>query len=124
MTERDRVALKKICGYIRDTLSFIEDVDFEGFMQDKKTISAVAFSVGQVGELVREVSDEAQTKNPQISWKNIRGMRNRIIHDYENVDLVILWRTITTNLPELLAMLEGVLKEDATQDVSPEERSS
>ncbi|MDL2294818.1 DUF86 domain-containing protein, partial [Ruminococcaceae bacterium OttesenSCG-928-D13] len=86
MTGRDRIVIQKIAGYIRDAISFTANFDFESFMRDKKTLSASAFAIGQIGELVRELSDEAQTDNPQIPWKNIRGMRNRIVHDYENID--------------------------------------
>lgn len=121
MIAKDRIVLQKICNYIRDAISFTADIDFYSFMQDRKTMSASAFSIGQIGELVRELSNEAQTNNPQIPWKNIRGMRNRIVHDYENLDLAVLWRTLTTNLPELLIMLEGLLEKEALHDFSPDE---
>lgn len=109
MTGRDEIVLKKIVGYIRDAISFTKDINYEDFMDDKKTISASAFAIGQMGELVRELSNELQAQNSQVPWKNIRGMRNRIIHDYENIDFAILWRTLTVNLPELLNMIEKIL---------------
>lgn len=118
MTGRDRIILQKISGYIRDAISFTAGTDFELFMQDRKTISASAFVLGQIGELARNLSNEAQADNAQIPWKNIRGMRNRIIHDYENIDLAILWRTLTKNLPELLTLLDDILEKEATEDGS------
>lgn len=59
MIAKDRIVLQKICNYIRDAISFTADIDFYSFMQDRKTISASAFSIGQIGELVRELSNEA-----------------------------------------------------------------
>ena len=108
MNDKDKIIIQKIIGYIRDAISFTEGLELEEFMRDKKTISASAFAVGQIGELVQELSDETITNNPGIQWKNIRGMRNRLIHDYENIDFAILWRTLRINLPELLILLDDI----------------
>ena len=65
--------------------------------------------LGQIGELAKLVSDGTQAAAPQIHWKGIRGLRNRIVHDYENVDLAMLWSVITSDLPELLSKIEEIL---------------
>ncbi len=111
---RDRLILQKIGNYIHDVTQYIDGFSFDDFMKDKKTISACAFSVSQIGELENEVSAETQTQYPNIPWKSIRGMRNRIVHDYENVDLSVLWGTITTSLIQLGSEIEALLvaKED------------
>ena len=84
-------------------------------MNDKKTITACAFSVTQIGELVKEISDETIEKYNKIPWNSIKGMRNRIVHDYENVDLSVLWGTIHESLPQLKDELEDIiLKETDT----------
>lgn len=106
---RDRVILQKISGYINDVAQYIEGLSFEDFMSDKKTIAACAFSVSQIGELANEVSAKTQTQYTNIPWKSIRGMRNRIVHDYENVDLTVLWGTITESLIKLSSEIEALL---------------
>jgi len=70
---------------------------------------ACAFSVSQIGELVKEISDETLEENKNIPWSSIRGMRNRIVHDYENVNLSVLWTTIKENLPDLKQELKNIL---------------
>ena len=84
----------------------------EEFLEDKKTMTACAFSVSQIGELAKEISDETQNKYKDIPWSAIKGMRNKIVHDYENVDLAVLWGTIEESLPELKVNLAKVLLEN------------
>ncbi|MDD3270183.1 MAG: DUF86 domain-containing protein [Syntrophomonadaceae bacterium] len=109
MTGKDRIILQKISTYIDDVVQYVDGFSFEGFMADKKTLSACAFSVSQIGELVKEISEDTQDQHDYIPWKSIRGMRNRIVHNYENIDLVVLWGTVTNSLPELAKQINGVL---------------
>ena len=109
MTSKDRIILQKASSYIGDVAQYIHGLSFEQFMTDKKTISACAFSVSQIGELAKEISEDTQEKHDYIPWKSIRGMRNKIVHDYENIDLTVLWGTITKSLPELAKHIDSVL---------------
>jgi uncharacterized protein with HEPN domain len=110
MSAKDKIVIQKIINYIKEAILFTKDLDFDAFMNDAKTMLATAFIIGQIGELVRVLSEETQMANPQIPWINIRGMRNRIIHDYDNVDMKIMWRTVIVNMPELLKQLEELLR--------------
>jgi len=109
MTSKDRIILQKISGYIDDVVQYIHGLSFEQFMTDKKTISACAFSVSQIGELAKDISLSTQEEYSCIPWKSIRGMRNKIVHDYENIDFAVLWGTITKSLPELLKQIDEIL---------------
>jgi len=102
MTDKDRIVFRKLERYIQEIFIFTRGLSFEEFMNDRKTITATAFDIGQIGELVNEISEETKAKNMGIPWASIRGMRNKIIHDYENVDLAVLWGTIMHSLPKLL----------------------
>ena len=64
-----------------------------------------------IGEAARRVSKSAREKYPEIPWPDIVGMRSRLIHAYDTVDLNLLWQTVATDLPELIAVLEEILKE-------------
>ena len=110
MKDKDIRILNKILTYIDEIESFSSGLDSEVFMQDRKTTSACAFGILQIGELAKELSDDIQNRNPAIPWKGIRGMRNRIAHDYESVDYSILWDTVQTSLPELKIQLTELLK--------------
>lgn len=109
MKSKDRIIIQKIINYIDDIENFIYEMEGKMFFSDKKTITACAFSVSQIGELVKEITDETIQKYNNIPWNSIKGMRNRIVHDYENVDLSVLWRTIKESLPDLKNKLKDII---------------
>lgn len=109
MTSKDKIILQKISGYINDVNQYIHGLSFKQFMADKKTISACAFTVSQIGEISKDISLETQEEYDFIPWKSIRGMRNKIIHDYENIDFAVLWGTITKSLPDLLKQIDEII---------------
>lgn len=109
MKSKDRIIIQKIIGYINDIEKYVYGLEAKDFLDDKKTITACAFSVSQIGELVKEVDSETINKYTNIPWNSIRGMRNRIVHDYENVDLSVLWGTIKESLPELKDKLKDII---------------
>jgi uncharacterized protein with HEPN domain len=63
-----------------------------------------------VGEAARRVSEETQTRHPQIPWPQVISTRNRLVHGYDFVDHDILWETITDDLPALIAQLEQIIQ--------------
>jgi len=109
MKSKDRIIIQKIIGYIDDVENYIEGVEAKDFLDDKKTITACAFTVSQIGELVKEITDDTIDKYTNIPWNSIKGMRNRIVHDYENVDLSVLWGTIKESLPSLKEELKDII---------------
>lgn len=109
MKSKDRIIIQKIIVYIDDVEKYTEGLEARDFLDDKKTITACAFTVSQIGELVKEITDETTEKYKEIPWNSIRGMRNRIVHDYENVDLSVLWGTIKESLPNLKIQLKDII---------------
>ena len=109
MKSKDRIIIQKIIGYIDDVEQYIKGLEAKDFLDDKKTITACAFTVSQIGEIVKEIENETMEKYPNIPWNSIKGMRNRIVHDYENVDLSVLWATIKESLPELKEKLKEII---------------
>ena len=110
MNARDKVILSKITKYIQDVFAYTSGMDFQQFMADAKTTAATAFAIGQMGELANSISDELRMAHADIPWKGLRGMRNKIIHDYENVDFTMLWQTIIEDLPNLHEQLQRLLQ--------------
>lgn len=112
MKSKDRIIIQKIIEYIDDVEKYVYGLEAKDFLDDKKTITACAFTVSQIGEIVKEITDETINKYTYIPWKSIKGMRNKIVHDYDNVDLSVLWGTIKNSLPQLKEELkEIILKE-------------
>ena len=77
----------------------------------EKPLSPQPFCLGQIGELANQVSNETQADNSDIPWKSMIGLRNRIVHNYDNVNHTILWATISDDLPELRKRIEQILKQ-------------
>ena len=109
MKSRDRIIIQKIIGYIEDIEIYVGNMQAKDFLTDKKTITACAFTVSQIGEITKEIEEETIKKYSTIPWNSIKGMRNRIVHDYENVDLSVLWGTIKESLPDLKEKLKDIL---------------
>ncbi len=98
-----------------DACGFVDGMDKEEFLQDKRTQQAVIMSLIIIGEAVTKVMEShagfAQA-HAQVPWRNMRGMRNRIAHGYFDIDLDVVWETVRTALPTLLEQLSEV-RQDA-----------
>lgn len=113
MNEDSRLAdyLRQIIESSRDAVSFTSGMDRESFLADLRTQRAVVMSLMIVGEAAaRVISDHADfaEAHPDIPWRSIRGMRNRIAHGYFDVDLVVVWQTVEVELPTLIDRLEAL----------------
>lgn len=109
MTVRSRKALDKIAGHCEKTISYTTHLTREQFIADSKTMEATAFNLSQIGELVRYVDDALQNEAPHINWAAMRGLRNRIVHDYDSVNAAVIWATIQNDLPKLVKDIRALL---------------
>ena len=102
-----------------DACSFFEGLNQTDFLDDKRTQSAVVMSLIVIGEAATKVMDqfpEFAAKNSEISWRSMRGMRNRITHGYFDINLEVVWDTIQTALPTLLLQLPDLIKSAEQSD--------
>ena len=108
MDSNDRSVLKTICDRINSVMFYCEGCrDLDDFESNKMRVEAVVFNFLQIGELAKsKLSDEAKELMPDIPWHMIYGMRNRIVHGYEGVDLSIVWDTVKKDFPNLKEKLE------------------
>ena len=67
-----------------------------------------------VGQAARNVSDEVQAANPDIPWCEMIGMRNVVVHDYADVDLGLVWKTVREDLPGVIERLNAILTQSST----------
>jgi len=113
MKDKDSLILMKIIQYtdeISGTLLRF-NLDLTMFKNDYVVKNAIAMCVLQIGELVVNLSDEIKIKHTQMPWRDIVGMRNRVVHTYNNIDTEILWSIATVNIPELKAYCNIILME-------------
>lgn len=97
------IDLIRACNLI---IQFCKNIDKETFLTDEKTQSSVLYQVVIIGEAVNRLSPDFIQSYPQIPFNAIRGMRNRVVHEYKEVDVDILWEVTQTNIPELLSQFE------------------
>ena len=92
--------------------NFIDGLDFNQFKVDDKTSSAVIRKFEIIGEATKNIPEIIRKQHPQIPWKDIAGMRDKLIHAYSEVDLKLVWTTIHQRLPKLKSTIEKLLEED------------
>lgn len=113
MYDKDRAIVEKIIKYCLDVDFLMKKYqsDFQTYRTDISFQYACNMCIIQIGELVGRLSDEFLEEHAQIPWRAIRGMRNLHAHDYERVDLSIVWNTLTEDIPDLLKQLKMLLHE-------------
>jgi uncharacterized protein with HEPN domain len=111
MNDRDREVISKMIKYCNDIELLMEkyNSDFEAYKTDISFQYSCNMCIIQIGELVSRLSEDFMETNSQIPWYAIKGMRNLHAHDYERVDLNIVWNTLTEEIPELLNKLDVIL---------------
>jgi len=105
--------------YFRDILdgiieieAFVKGLDYSNFKTDRKTILAVIRDIEVIGEAAKNISRVIRKKYPEIPWKDIVGMRDKLIHGYFGIDLEILWETIQKDLPQLKIHILKLIEEE------------
>lgn len=86
-------------------LSFTQGLDKQAFIDDEKTQSSVLYQLVIIGEAVNRLSDTFKNQYSQIPFNEIRGMRNRVVHEYKEVDCDIIWEAIKNDIPLLLKII-------------------
>ena len=102
----DLEIVEKIISSSEKIVSYVKDLDYDSFSKNEITVEACAFNLGQIGEFANRLTEEFQNTHLNIPWKSIYGMRNRIIHDYDGVNLKVVWETISDDLPQLIEELK------------------
>jgi uncharacterized protein with HEPN domain len=85
---------------------------FQEFQNDEKTVDAVVRNFEIIGEAAGRLPAEFRAAQPDMDWQRLRGFRNRIVHDYFGVDVAIVWKIIESYLPELVATVENIHRQD------------
>ena len=102
---RNNIIVEKLAAYSVKVIGYCEGLDHEQFASDTKLVEACVFNLSQMGELANRVDEGFAREHPEIPWRLLYGLRNRIVHDYEGVNLQLIWEIIQEDLPELLVSL-------------------
>lgn len=98
---KDEIIARKLADYAEKILRYCDGVDYDQFSADSKLAEACVFNLSQMGELANRVDEAYAQAHPEIPWRYIYGLRNRIVHDYEGVNLLLIWQIIRDDLPAL-----------------------
>ncbi|MEC4806633.1 MAG: DUF86 domain-containing protein [Jaaginema sp. PMC 1079.18] len=115
MKSRDRASLLDIAQAGELVLEFVAGMDDAEFSRDRKTQSAVLYQIAILGEAVKRLSPEFRQQYPDIPWTAMAGMRDKLIHDYEGVDIKRVWFTVQSSIPELLNLIQPLLNTEDNQ---------
>ena len=106
----DRVYLQHIRDARQDIATYCGS-DHGAFLDDRMRQDATLRKLEVIGQAVKNLSEDAKSRQPEIPWKQIAGMRDKVIHDYFGVNLEIVWAVVQKELPKLRVAVEGLLKD-------------
>lgn len=101
--------INKIIKCIDKIIDFTKGIDYDRFISDSLVQDACFLNLMQIGENVSKIDDEYMKMHNEIKWKEMRGLRNRIVHDYDGVNINIAWDTIKNDLPALKEQLIKIM---------------
>jgi len=110
---------REYLDYLQDMLEnaklaigFTAGMNYETFTKDNKTVYAVIRAVEIIGEAASNVPTEIRSKYPSLPWRDIRGMRSKLVHQYFGINMEVVWQTIQEDLPFIVKELKEILKQE------------
>ena len=106
---RNDIIVQKLIAYADKIINYCESCDYEQFISDTKLVEACVFNLSQMGELANRIDEDFAAAHPEVPWRHIYGLRNRIVHDYEGVNLQLIWQIIADDRESLKESLTNIL---------------
>ncbi|NLB50155.1 MAG: DUF86 domain-containing protein [Clostridiaceae bacterium] len=94
---------------IDSIFDYTQNIEYAEFKRNDMMVEACVFNLSQIGELVNKLEKTFLTRHQDIPWFKVRGLRNRIVHDYEGVNLILIWEIIENDLSSLKEQLLELL---------------
>ncbi len=101
--------VRDIMDAITNIESYIQEMTFEDFQKDGRTVNAVVWNIHVIGEASKNIPSSVRSKYLSIHWKDMAAIRDRIVHFYFGIDHEIVWKVITANLPMIKPHIERML---------------
>lgn len=107
---RDETYLLDILQSAKIINDYAANKSLEDFVKDIQCQDAMIRRFELIGEAAGRVTEDKQEKHPELPWKEMKGLRNFLIHEYDDIDLEIIWKTATKDIPTLITSLDLILK--------------
>jgi len=108
MTKDNSIYLDHIIASLDKISEYIKDQDLKTFLNSEEKQDAIIRKLEIIGEATKKISKDLKNNNPKIPWKDMAGMRDKLIHDYFDVDLSIVWETAIHDVPALKKLLSAL----------------
>jgi uncharacterized protein with HEPN domain len=112
-------SLRDMAIAARRALGYIENVSKSDFEQDLEKQDSITYRILVLGEASKRLSAEFRESYSDIPWRQIAGMRNMLVHEYDQIDLEVLWDVLQNNIPNLLERLDEILNQIDSIDSLP-----
>ncbi len=109
MLRTDKVRIRHILDASKEAVEFAKGRSRTDLDSDRKLSLSLVRLLEIIGEAARGLSEEFRVQHPELPWKKMTGMRDRLIHGYYDVNLDVVWETVTEDLPGLIGKLESLL---------------
>jgi uncharacterized protein with HEPN domain len=112
ISQRRRDHLRHMLAAAREVIEFVDGLNREAFMADRRTQQAVIMNlliIGEAAAKILEADPEFAGSHSSVPWRNMRGMRNRMIHGYFETNFDLVWETVSVEIPPLIVRLSGML---------------
>ena len=104
---KNRALIQKIIKHAEKIVKYCESISNQSdFFSNPMLVESCVFNLIQIGEFANKLDTEFVEKNPNIPWHALYGLRNRIVHDYDGVNLNLVWDIVNDDIPELIVNLE------------------
>jgi uncharacterized protein with HEPN domain len=108
---KDKERLEHIIAAIERVERYVKDKSYEDLLSDDMMFYAVVKNIEMMGEATNMLTEEFQSAHPQTPWKMVKGMRNYIVHEYFQIDDIVVWDVVTKELQPLRKQIEQYLTE-------------